>query len=80
MLKDGKISCCPAPMVGHLINQFGADIDFTDGVFDIYNAINPSEIIGFINKPHNACRYCSSPHFFNWELQSQGVSLKDWEI
>lgn len=80
MLKDGKISCCPAPMVGHHINKFGADVDFTDGMFDIYNATNPSEIIDFLNKPHNACRYCSSPHFFNWELQSQNVSLNDWKI
>ncbi|MBR4026658.1 MAG: radical SAM protein, partial [Lachnospiraceae bacterium] len=31
ILREGKISCCPAPLVGHLINKFGAGIDFSDG-------------------------------------------------
>ena len=80
VLKNGKISACPAPMVGQYINSLGADIDFTDGTLDIYKNIDTDLVVSFLNSPHNACCYCAAPKPFAWELQTNGATLEDWRI
>lgn len=79
VLRNGKISNCPAPLVGQYINSFGANIDFSDGMLDIYDAIDTDEILHFLESSHNACRYCTVPRLFKWEQQGDNVTLEDWK-
>lgn len=80
VLRNGKISCCPAPLVGHYINKFGANINFDDGIMDIYSVRNTDEIINFLKQPHTACKYCGAPRYFKWKQQDDVVNLNDWMI
>jgi hypothetical protein len=80
VLKNGKISCCPAPLVSHYINQLGGEVDFADGILNIYEVSRSENVIKFLNKPHSVCMYCGSPRYFKWEMQRESVSLSDWEL
>jgi organic radical activating enzyme len=80
VLRNGKISVCPAPLVGQYINQLGANIDFMDGILDIYRVSKSEDVINFLKKPHTACKYCGSPRYFKWEMQSGIADINDWEI
>lgn len=79
VMKNGKISNCPAPMVSHYIKQLGANIDFNDGILDIYKISCGQDILDFIQNPHTACKYCGAPRYFKWERQNGECSLDDWK-
>lgn len=78
LMRNGKFSVCPVPLVGHLINEFGVTFDFSDSILDLYSENMTSERINdFLNSAHDICRYCSPPKYFNWELQKV-PALNDW--
>lgn len=79
VLRDGKISSCPAPMINQYINSFGVQLDFSDGMLDLYGGISTEEILSFLKTPHTACRYCTAPRTFKWEQQNNDATLTDWE-
>lgn len=79
VMRNGKISCCPAPLVGHLINELGGNIDFSDSVLDLYGETSAEEILDFLSKPHPVCKYCTVPRYFAWQQQNENYSLDDWK-
>lgn len=79
VMRNGRISNCPAPLVGHYINQLGANIDFNDGIIDIYKVTCGKDILDFMQEAHTACKYCGAPRYFKWERQSGECSLDDWK-
>lgn len=80
VLRNGKISVCPAPLVGYYLNKLGADIDFSDGILNLYQNLDVDEIDHFLHTPHNACKYCAPPRYYEWERQQDSVLLDDWII
>lgn len=81
ILRNGKISTCPAPLIGHYINELGGNIDFTDGILDLNTQkLTSEQILTFLNLPHSACKYCGPPQYFSWQKQQDFITLDDWCI
>lgn len=78
LLRNGKISVCPVPLVGHLIHKFGVNLDLSDSILDIYDEHMTAEKIDmFLHSVHDVCRYCSPPRYFDWEQQND-PDIEDW--
>ncbi|MCL2799004.1 MAG: radical SAM protein [Endomicrobia bacterium] len=60
-LKNGKFSICSIPVTVNIFNEyFNKNIPVMESSFiDIYKASDIKEILDYISKPIDACRYCA---------------------
>ena len=78
-LKDGRIyTCAIAPNIEHFNKYFGYNIPLlkTDGI-DIHKAKSEKEIVKFIAKPINFCRYCNVKNWIfgtQWEVSKKDIN------
>lgn len=79
ILRNGKLSPCPAPLAGDYVRELGGAFDFSDGILDLDKpALTSDQILTFLNSPHSACRHCGAPQYFPWQQQTEPVHLNDW--
>lgn len=78
VMRNGLISECPAPLTTHLAKEIGFNLDFSESVLDIYDdGITAEDILEFLNIPHDVCRYCAPPSYFEWQYGEEAC-LNDW--
>ncbi len=57
-MRDGHLYFCPHAAYVHLFNEyFGENYETFDNGINIYEH-NKDEILDFLRKPHNFCKYC----------------------
>ncbi len=81
-LREGKLSVCSAPQYAHYMNErFGVNMPTEDGVFDIYDDVDPWELDSKLSRSFESCRYCAPPVEFKWDrADSKTAQMSDWFV
>ncbi|GHV13750.1 hypothetical protein AGMMS49938_08750 [Fibrobacterales bacterium] len=80
-LYKGNISACPAPSLYYLLNtKFGTNFNGESDVLSIHSPnVTTKQILEFINRPLDVCKYCGEYLEIDWE-QSTVANISDWLI
>jgi hypothetical protein len=78
-LKDGKLYTCSIPTTIHIFNEyFGKDLKVSENdSINIYRASNVDEILDFLRKPIQFCRYCDWKNIetrLDWRVSKKEIS------
>ena len=81
LLRNGKLyTCTVAPNAFKFNDYFDKNLPVPEGI-DIYKAKNMEEILNFISKPINFCKYCDvKKRTFNHEWRQSKKDIKEWTI
>ena len=81
LLRDGKLyPCTVAPNAFKFSNYFNKNLPVPEGI-DIYKAKDMDEVLNFISKPINFCKYCYvKKRTFNYIWQRSKKDIKEWII
>jgi hypothetical protein len=81
-LREGKLSVCSAPQYAHYMNErYGVNMPTEDGVFDIYDDIDPWELDNKLSHSFESCRYCAPPVEFEWDRADfKTAKMEDWFV
>ena len=81
LLRDGKLyPCTVAPNAFKFNDFFNKDLPKPEGI-DIYKAKNMDEVLDFISKPINFCKYCYvKKRTFNHTWDRSKKNIKEWTI
>ena len=81
LLRDGKLyTCTVAPNAFKFNAYFNKNLPVPEGI-DIYRAKNMEEVLNFISKPINFCKYCDIKNrTFNHEWKQSKKDIKEWTL
>jgi hypothetical protein len=83
VLQEGKLYACSLPPWVHYFNgHFGTNLRVSEGDYlDIYKVNTMEEILEFLGKPIDFCRYCKTKQMgfsFKWELSKKEIT--EWTL
>lgn len=78
---NGMLANCSAPMLARYINKrFGTGIDVGDDLLSLHHpGLTADDVLSFLSRPMEACRYCALPEEFPW-TNTQEPRLEDWLV
>ena len=83
MLKQGKIyPCTVAPNIEHFNKYFGYNIPLgpNDGL-DIYKANSEKEILDYLSRPMEFCKYCAVKNrTFGHPWSQSNKNISEWSL